>query len=216
LTYLDRTRTAYDTVAATYAELFNSGSVAESTWDRAVLGAYAEIVTGEVAEVGCGTGRITAHLKSLGVHIQGIDLSPGMISAARADYADIDFAVGSFLDLPLADGSLGGIVAWYSLVHTPPDLLPKAFAEFARVLAPDGRLVIAFKAGDDKRTLTSGYGHDIDLDVYDYPPDHMVARLAEAGLTETMRLVRAAEGPERQPQAYLMAVKASAGTEMDH
>src|SRR5690348_9575425 len=91
-TYLDRTRTAYDTVAASYAKMLN-GSVAESTWERAVLGAYAEVVTGPVAEVGCGTGRITAHLHSLGVDIRGIDLSPGMIAEARAAYPEISFAV---------------------------------------------------------------------------------------------------------------------------
>ncbi|MFD4664838.1 MULTISPECIES: class I SAM-dependent methyltransferase [Streptomyces] len=44
-------------------------------------------------------------------------------------------------DLDLADGSLGGIIAWYSIVHTPPELLPVVFAEFHRVLAPGGHLL---------------------------------------------------------------------------
>ncbi|MEU8816456.1 class I SAM-dependent methyltransferase [Actinoplanes sp. NPDC048796] len=206
-TSLDRTRAAYDTVAASYAKLLNGTSVAESTWDRAVLGAYAELITGPVAEAGCGTGRITAHLSSLGVDIQGVDLSPAMIREAETAYPHIPFAIGSLLDLDLPDASLNGVVAWYSLVHTPPDLLPKAFTEFARVLEPGGRLVIAFKSGDAKRTLSTGYGHDIDVDVYEYPPDRFAALATAAGLTETMRLVRAAEPSERQPQAYSMFLK---------
>jgi SAM-dependent methyltransferase len=38
---------------------------------------------GSVADVGCGPGRITAHLRQLGVDAFGIDLSPGMIEVAR-------------------------------------------------------------------------------------------------------------------------------------
>ncbi|XVV12849.1 class I SAM-dependent methyltransferase [Actinoplanes sp. CA-131856] len=206
-TYLDRTRAAYDTVAASYAELLNGSSVAESTWDRAVLGAYAELVTGPVAEVGCGTGRITAHLASLGVDVQGVDLSPAMVREAEAAYPHIPFAIGSLLDLDFPEASLGGVVAWYSLVHTPPELLPSAFAEFARVLRPGGRLLLAFKSGDAKRTLSTGYGHDIDLDVYDFPPTWIAALLTEAGFTQSMRLERAAEPPETQPQAYGVFLK---------
>ncbi|GAA0474432.1 hypothetical protein Ade02nite_75020 [Paractinoplanes deccanensis] len=199
-TYLAKTRTTYDTVAASYAKLFNGSSVAESTWDRAVLGAFAELVTGPVAEVGCGTGRIAAHLRTLGVDIRGIDLSPAMVAEARVAYPEIPFEVGSLLDLHFPDASLAGVVAWYSLVHTPPELLPSAFAEFARVLRPGGHFVIAFKAGDSKRSLTTGYGHDIDIDVYKYPPDQIATQLAEAGLPETMRLVRAPEAPRSNPR----------------
>ena len=31
-----------------------------------------------------------------------------------------------------ADGSLGCIIAWYSIIHTPSELLPEVFAEFHR------------------------------------------------------------------------------------
>ncbi|WP_250000640.1 class I SAM-dependent methyltransferase [Actinoplanes sp. M2I2] len=204
--YVDKTRVAYDVVAQSYADLLRD-SVAESTWERLVLGAYAEIVRGPVVEAGCGTGRITAHLATCGVDIRGVDLSPGMITTARAEYPGLDFSVGSFLELGLPDASLGGLVSWYSLVHTPPEVLPRAFTEFARVLRPGGRLLLGYKAGNAKRTLTSGYGHAIELDVYEHRPEHIAELIAGAGLTETMRLVRAAEEPERQPQAYAMAVK---------
>ena len=208
-TYLDKTRAAYDVVAADYAEYVRP-AMAELTWDRAVLGGFAEVVRGPVADLGCGPGRVAGHLAGLGVDVRGIDLSPRMVEVARAEYPELSFTVGSILELDLPDGGLGGVVAWYSLVHTPRELLPVAFAEFARVLRPGGHLLIAFKVGvekTEKRNLTHGYGHDIDLDVYWHPVPEMVERLGAAGFTEAMRLVRAAEGNEKQPQAYLLMVK---------
>jgi SAM-dependent methyltransferase len=205
--YLDKTRIAYDVVAADYADLARD-LMAGATWDRAVLGAFAEIASGPVADVGCGPGRITGHLAGLGLAARGIDLSPAMIEVARRDHPGLSFEVGSLLDLDLPDGGLGGLVAWYSLVHTPRELLSVAFAEFFRVLRPGGHVLLAFKAGDQRRTLTSGYGHDdLDLDVYEFPPDLVIELLTEAGFTERMRLVRAAEGREKQPQAYVLGVK---------
>ena len=204
--YLDQTRTAYDIVAADYAELVRP-AMDESTWDRAVLGAFAEVVRGPVADLGCGPGRVAGYLADLGVAVAGVDLSPRMVEVARAEYPKLSFTVGSILDLDLPDGELGGVVGWYSLVHTPPAVLPVAFAEFARVLRSGGHLLIAFKVGAEKRSLTSGYGHDIDLDVYWYPVQEIVDRLAAAGFAESMRLVRAAEPHEKQPQGYLLMVK---------
>jgi SAM-dependent methyltransferase len=205
-TYLDKTRIAYDVVAADYADLLRD-LLAESTWDRAVLGAFAEIAAGPVVDVGCGPGRITGHLAKLGVEVSGIDLSPQMVEVARSECPGLTFSVGSLLGLDLADGSLGGLVSWYSLVHTPRHLLPVAFGEFFRVLRPGGHVLLAFKAGDEKRRLTQGYGHDIDLDVYWFPPQLVIDLLAEAGFVESMRLVRAPEEHEKQPQAYVMGVK---------
>ncbi len=47
------------------------------------------------------------------------------------------FDRGTMATLELADGALPGIVAWYSIIHTPPELLPVVFAEFHRTpLAP--------------------------------------------------------------------------------
>jgi hypothetical protein len=40
--------------------------------------------------------------------------------------------------LELADDELGGILAWYSTLHTPPERLPVVFAEFHRTAGPGG------------------------------------------------------------------------------
>ncbi len=109
--------------------------------------------------------------------------------------------------LDVADGVLGGVLAWYSTVHTPPSELPVLFTEFARVLAPGGHLLIAFKAGDEHIRLEHAYGRPVDLDVYRTPPDLVAGLLAGAGLAEVARLVREPDALENSPQGFLLARK---------
>ncbi|MYW10429.1 methyltransferase domain-containing protein [Streptomyces sp. SID2563] len=206
---LRATRASYDTVAADYAALL-ADELATKHLDRAMLGAFAAYVReeggGPVADLGCGPGRVTAYLRDLGLDASGTDLSPGMVAEARRRYPDLRFEVGTMSALDLPDGSLGGAVAWYSLVHTPPRELGPYVAEFRRVLAPGGHLLLAFKAGDDEGVrLEHAYGHAVDLDVYRFDPDRVAGLLEEAGFEERARLVRAADPEERTPQAFLIA-----------
>lgn len=107
-------------------------------------------------DLGCGTGRITAHLDSLGVEAFGIDLSPAMVNLARLTHPDLRFNVGSITDLDLSDAAVGGVLAWYSTIHTPPQDLPSVFAEFSRVLTPGGYLLVGFHVGDRPGWWSSG------------------------------------------------------------
>src|SRR5580704_12500911 len=87
--FLRDTRASYDAVAVAYAERFGDELDARPL-DRGMLAGFAERVraagSGPVADVGCGTGRVTAYLDGLGVPAFGIDLSPGMIDVARRTY----------------------------------------------------------------------------------------------------------------------------------
>jgi predicted TPR repeat methyltransferase len=84
--YLRTTRTFYDTVAVDYAERYKTALEAQSL-GRALIAAFAELVraagAGPVADLGCGPGRVTAHLHSLGLTAFGVDLSPAMVALAR-------------------------------------------------------------------------------------------------------------------------------------
>lgn len=206
--HLSRTRTAYDTVAQDYARLLD-GALADAPWDRAVLAVFAELVTrdglGPVADVGCGTGRVTGHLHGLGLDVLGIDLSPGMLAVARRTLPALRFVEGSMTALDLPDAGLGGLLAWYSLIHVPPGGVPAVLAELHRVLAPGGQLLLAFQVGDGTRRLEQAYGHAVSLDAHRMQPDRLAGQLAEAGLPVHARVVRGPQGAETLPQAYLLA-----------
>ncbi|MGC4984840.1 hypothetical protein ACLQ18_30050 [Streptomyces sp. DT193] len=107
--------------------------------------------------------------------------------------------------LGLGDCTLAGALVRYSTVHTPIDELPLMFAEFHRVLAPGGHLLIAFEAGDEQVRLEHAYGHGVDLDVHRLPPERVAGLLRNAGRSEVARLVREAEAPEKTPQAFILA-----------
>jgi len=202
------TRTAYDTVAVSYAELLASGLDAKPV-DRALLGLFAELVqaagAGPVADIGCGPGRVTAHLRGLGLDVFGIDVSAGMVAEARRRHPGLRFDEGSMSALDLPDGGLAGIVAWYSVIHTPPDELALIFAELTRVLTPGGQLLLAFQAGDERVRLEHAYGHRIALDTYRLDPDRIAQLLSEAGLVVHSRMVREPAHLETVRQAFLLA-----------
>ena len=206
--FLDDTRRSYDTTADDYAAWIR-GELATKPFDRAALAVFAELVRGPVADVGCGTGRITAHLHDLGVEVSGVDLSPGMLAAARRAYPHLRFAEGTMTALPVEDSSLGGVVAWYSTIHVPDEHLPTALAEFHRVLRPGGHLQLAFQSGTGTEHRTRAGAHDVALTFHHRHPDAMADLLRANGFTVQAQLLRAPDPdgpyPEDTPQAYVLA-----------
>ncbi|MFE9555868.1 class I SAM-dependent DNA methyltransferase [Streptomyces sp. NPDC006692] len=205
--HLTATADAYDAVAVLYAELFRD-AYAELPLDRAVLAAFADSVraagAGPVAELGCGPGHVTAHLRDLGLDVFGVDLSPVMIDLARRDYPDLRFEVGSMDALDLADGTLAGIASWYSVIHTPPHEIPAYIGEFARLLAPGGHLLLAFfeSEGDP----VTAFDHKVTT-AYRWPIDDLAALAREAGFTEVGRMLREPREGERFRRGHLLMRK---------
>nr|WP_246405639.1 class I SAM-dependent methyltransferase [Modestobacter versicolor] len=182
--------------------------------DRALLGVFAEQVLagagGPVGDLGCGPGRLTTHLAGLGLDAFGVDLSPGMVEVARQRHPRLRFQVGSLTALDLPDAGLAGALAWYSLIHTPPEHQPAVIAELARVLRPGAPLLTAFQAGDDVPVHhRQGYGHEISLRTWRLDPDRVERQLARAGFGVQVRVLREPDGSpyEKSRQAYLLAVR---------
>jgi len=205
--WLSETRSSYDTDAAGYAEKVR-GLLGEMPYLRASLALFAELVHsaggGQVADVGCGPGYVTGYLHDAGVDVFGIDLSPEMVAIARRDYPDLRFDVGTMTDLDLADDSVVGIVAFWSVIHVPDRAIPGVFEQFRRVLRPHGLLLVGFHVGDGTRHSSEGYtGRPINVDSHRRQPSKIMDWLRDAGFTIEAELVI---GPEEDvPGAVIFA-----------
>jgi SAM-dependent methyltransferase len=191
--WLSETRSSYDTDADGYADKVR-GLLEEMPYLRASLALFAELVHtaggGPVADVGCGPGYVTGHLQDAGVDAFGIDLSPEMVAIARRDYPDLRFDVGTMTDLDLADDSVAGIVAFWSVIHVPDHAVPDVFEQFRRVLRPQGLLLIGFPVGDETRHTSEGYtGRPVNVDTHRRPPSKIAGWLREVGFTIEAELV---------------------------
>ncbi|MCX5015255.1 class I SAM-dependent methyltransferase [Streptomyces sp. NBC_00555] len=195
---------AYDAVAVRYADFTRNG-LDGLPLDRAVIAAFAELArstdAGPVAELGCGPGYVTAHLRGLELDAFGVDLSPVMIDLAREAYPDLRFEVGSMDALDLADGELGGIVSWYSVIHAPPQEIPSYFAEFRRVLTLGGTLLLAFF--ESEGGPVEAFDHKV-VTAYRWPIDDLAGLAGEAGFVEVGRMLREPLEGERYRRGHLL------------
>lgn len=142
----------------------------------------------------------------VGCWAHGVDLSPGMIEADRRRFPRVEFREGDLLRLPADDGEFGSAVALYSLIHLAPGALPAALAEAARVLRPEGLLLVGFRSGREVRHLDEWWGHPVDLDFRFLEPGRVAGQLEAAGFDVEMTMERrphSQEAPTRR--AYLPA-----------
>ncbi len=99
---------------------------------------------GVTVEAGCGTGKNTGRLASVADEVHALDFSPGMLERARARVTapHVRFMQADLTEpWPVAD-RVAGLVT-FNLVLEHLDVLPDAFAEAARVLAPGGTLRVS-------------------------------------------------------------------------
>ncbi|MFI7438863.1 class I SAM-dependent DNA methyltransferase [Nonomuraea indica] len=202
--YLTATADAYDAVADLYADVVRD-SLDRLPLDRAMLAVFAELVRAAgprpVADAGCGPGYMTAHLRDLGLDAFGIDLSPAAIEIARRDHPGLSFEVGSMGAFDVADGELGGLVAWYSFIHVPPPELPPYFAEFRRVLAPGGHLLLGFFESDGGPVLE--FDHRV-APAYRWPIDDLADLARKEEFVEVGRMLREPLEDERFRRGHLL------------
>lgn len=203
-----RTRGLYAAVADAYAAALPD-TRAESDADLALIGRFvASLPPGDapVLDAGCGTGRMLGYLAGRGVStLTGVDLSPEMLAHAKLSHPDVPLAVADLRALPVADGAVRGILCWYAVIHTPDAGIPAIAAEFARVTAPGGAVLLAFQAGTGERTSPGAYGQDVTLHAVLHEPARVAEVFEHAGfdIVETVR--RAPSGHGRHPQGFVLA-----------
>ena len=204
------TRTSYAAFAAEYTEHVRH-ELDRFPLARALLSHFAELVQanggGPVADLGCGPGRVAAHLARLGLDVLGIDLTPAMVEIARREHPSLRFEVGTMAALDLPDDGLAGALAWYSIIHTPPARLPVVFAELHRVLAPGGHLLLAFQVGDQPVRPTEMAGHPVTLTFHRHQVDAVADLALGAGLEVVARTRQERQEGELTPQGFVLARK---------
>jgi len=156
-----------------------------------------------VLDLACGTGDLCRELQASGLMPRGIDLSFGMLAAARTAAPLVQ---GDALRLPVRDGAVDGVTCGFALRNLV-DLDP-LWDELARVVRPGGRIALLEVATPPNPILRWGHGVYFgkvvpwiggllsDPAAYRYlprsvaylpPPEEMLARIAAAGFSDVDR-----------------------------
>jgi len=207
----DDTRSTYDTVARRYAEEI-SGELEDKPFDREFLDRFGSAVKGrgKVVELGCGPAHVAAYIALGGVDISGLDLSPAMVGEAKRLFPELEVVAGDMLALPCADASLGGLIAFYSIIHFDDDQLQTAFSEMARVLQDSGLLALAFHIGDEVVHREQWWDMPVVIDARFLPVELVTKLLAGAGLEIVTAEERGPYAPAVEYQsrrAYIVATR---------
>ena len=192
-------QSAYTDRADEYIALLGSMQSVRPS-DEHLVSAWAAQIEGLILDAGCGPGHWTGHLSAQGVRVLGIDQVPAFLEHARAAHEGASFLEGSIDELPLAAGSVAGVLAWYSLIHHDPDTIHRALDEFARVLEPGGALLIGFFVGTDVEPFDHAVAR-----AWRWSPDALGERLAAAGFEVIETHTRSVPQPQPRPHGAILA-----------
>ena len=157
-------------------------------------------VDGPILDAGCGPGHWTAHQSALGHEACGVDPVPAFVQIARREHPGTEYRLGSFADLQEEHGAFGGILAWYSLIHLPPEEVPSVLALLHGALRPTGRFLLGFFDGARQES----FDHAVATAQF-WPAEQMVELLERAGFT-IIDLERR-QDPGARPHASISAVR---------
>jgi ArsR family transcriptional regulator len=134
------------------SQAFFAGAAAE--WDRLRAELYGDAFTTQamlsllprdyvVADLGCGTGQVSAALAPHVRQVIAVDNSPAMLKAAKkhtADFANVDLRRGELTELPIEAAACEAALLLLVLSYVPDPAT--ALIEMSRVLKPGAKAVI--------------------------------------------------------------------------
>ena len=113
----------------------------------------------KVLDVGCGgSGRDVKQFTKKGVHVEGLDYSHAAIESVKKLFPAVSFYEADMTKTGLSSEAYGGIWSCASILNLPKADVPKAFAEFHRLLKKDGALFVSVKTGEGERMVPDKAG----------------------------------------------------------
>ena len=190
----DSTARRYSSLAEAYIELFGRVEQAEAE-DLELITQWAQEQRGPVLDAGCGPGHWTHVISGPGRPATGVDMVPQFLEHAKSSYPDCTFQQADMTSLPFPDDSFSGVLAWYSIIHTPPEDLPSILNSLTRVLKPGGDLLVGFFAAEKIQP----FDHKVAPAWY-WPVAELSELMANAGFTIIDHATRDRAGARRHGQ----------------
>jgi len=147
-------RTMFDTIAPRY-DLVNRLMTfrMDVAWRKRTVRSLRLGPGSVVLDLACGTGDFCRELSAQALRPVGIDLSFGMLAAARTS---APLAEADILCLPVPDASVDGVTCGFALRNLVE--LDGFFLELARTVRPGGRIALLEVAEPPNRVLRWGHG----------------------------------------------------------
>ncbi|HHB93222.1 MAG TPA: malonyl-[acyl-carrier protein] O-methyltransferase BioC [Thioploca sp.] len=177
---MNKTSQAFDRVAPIYDQWANlQKTVAEEILERVQ---WLKTIPQYILDVGTGTGNLTKGLSQLykNADIYAVDIAPKMLQQASIPTQHLICA--DAVQLPIVDASIDLLVS--NLMLQWCEDIPTVFAEFARVLKPEGTIFFSTFGPDTLRELRNSWNDGI-AHVNNFADMHNIGdALLQAGLSD--------------------------------
>ncbi len=194
----DNVRDFYDDAADGYNDMMDK-EIKLPLYDEVLSRLANQIapIDGAVLDTSCGAGHMLEKLRneySPRRQLIGWDLSPKMVGIAKQRLGDsASISQGDMRDLAgISDGSCAAVINFFSLQHIGPAELPDCFAEWHRVLVPNGQLLIAAWEGAG----AIDYGEQSAILTRRYRASELIEPIAAVGLHVESQETRPVDGFE--------------------
>ena len=101
----------------------------------------------KAADIGCGSGRVTRLMASMGADVVGLEPNPKALAQAEAEGGGPRYRTAAAEDSGLPDQSVDLALFSFSLHHCPD--MPAALREACRITRPGGRIAVIEPLADD-------------------------------------------------------------------
>jgi SAM-dependent methyltransferase len=154
-------------------ERFLPGVAGEIAYEHCHRYAFARryVAGRRVLDAACGEGYGSALLAGVAQTVIGVDIDAQVVAKAAATYGrsgNLSFQAASVTRLPLPDASVDVVVSFETIEHLEAVNQPPMLAEFARVLAPGGTLILSSpnrpEYSDARSYANPFHFHELDRD----------------------------------------------------